>query len=158
MQDIPAIAALYGQIDAEFESERARAAASGNAASVSRVEAKQRINDQAYFLLCWGQIEVAVDDACRNAIRKRIASTDWAVRRAWDLYNPDDKRLSGLRFEDRLAIVLDRQAGAGSPFARAIAHYSLRNSIGHGRLRPERIDVQAVVSDFHQIQSSLTVR
>jgi hypothetical protein len=72
------------------------------------IEAKQRINDQAYFVLCWGQLEAAIDDICRTAIRNRQSSGNWAVRRAWDLYNPNESRLSGLRFEDRTALVLDR--------------------------------------------------
>lgn len=156
MQDLAALAALYDEIDAWLEAQRTHAAASGNDADVSRVETKQRLNDQAYFVLCWGQLEAEIDNTCREAIRRRKGDTDWNVRRAWDLFNPDDKRLSGLSFEDRAALVLDRGGGSGRPFARVISFYALRNQIAHGKLRPDRIDVTAVAAEFYQIQSVLT--
>ena len=103
------------EIDEEFEAQRTSATLRGDLQRVTQIAAKQMINDQAYFVLCWGQLELAIDDACRNAIRRRQASGNWAVRRAWDLYNPDDRRLSGLRFEDRTALVLDRSGAQRSP-------------------------------------------
>lgn len=156
MQDLAALAALHAEIDAYLEAARASAVSSSDPASVQRVEIKQRLNDQAYFVLCWGQMETAIDDGCRRSIRRKRGSPDWQVRRAWDLYNPEDPRLSGLRFEDRVGLLLDRAEGRGSPYARIVAYYSLRNGIAHGRLRSDRIDVSAVASDFYLIQSSLS--
>jgi hypothetical protein len=155
MQDLAALAAACAELDAYYESLLSQSEESGDRAIVDRTERKQRLNDQAYFVLCWGQLEVAIDNACRTAIRKRRASLDWAVRRAWDLYNPEDKRLSGLGFEDRVALVLDRRGGPGSPWARVQFYYALRNQIAHGMLRPDRIDVTSAVGEFYQIQSAL---
>ena len=155
MRDLPFIRAVYLEIDAGLEAERSAARASEDSHAVDRIEQKQRINDQAYFVLCWGQLETAIDDTCRAAIRRRRASGNWTVRRAWDLYNPDEDRLSGLRFEDRTALVLDRSAGAGSAWARVMTYYALRNQIAHGGLQAERIDVDEVVQEFFQIQASL---
>ena len=117
---------------------------------------KQRVNDQAYFVLCWGQLEAEIDQACREAIRRHRNDTSWSVRRAWDLYNPDDKRISGLSFEDRTALVVDHGAGPGSIWAKIIGYYALRNQIAHGHLRPERIDVSNVVQQCYIIQSALS--
>lgn len=153
MRDLPHVLAVYLEIDATLEAQRSNAA--GNMAVVANIDLKQRINDQAYFVLCWGQLEIAIDDMCRAAIRTRRASGNWAVRRAWDLYNPDDDRLSGLRFENRVALVLDRNAGRGSPWAKVMDYYALRNQIAHGELQAQRIDVDAVAQDFFNIQAAL---
>lgn len=155
MRDLPFIQAVYLEIDAELEAQRSAARASGDANAVGRIEAKQRINDQAYFVLCWGQLETAIDDTCRTAIRNRRSSANWAIRRAWDLYNPDDDRLSGLRFEDRTALVLNRNEGTGSPWAKVMRYYALRNQIAHGELQAQRIDVEEVAKEFFQIQAVL---
>lgn len=156
MQDLAALAALYAELDAHLATLRTQAIADGDAQGADRIDARQRLNDQAYFIVCWGQLESAIDDVCRAAIRRRRNDADWTVRRAWDLYNPDEKRLSGLTFEDRTALVLDRQGGPGSPWARVQFYYALRNQIAHGKLRPDRIDVTAVVGEMYAIQAALT--
>jgi hypothetical protein len=155
MQDLPRVAALYEEIDASFESQRSDASARGDINAVQKIETNQVINDQAYFLLCWGQLESEIDDKCRAAIRSRIADKNWAIRRAWDMFDPDEKRLSGLRFEDRKALLLDRDGGRGSPWAWVMGHYAMRNQIAHGTLRSQRIDVTQVVQDFYVIQGAL---
>jgi hypothetical protein len=155
VRDLPFIRAVYLEIDAELDTQLTAARASGDSAAVDRIESKQQINDQAYFVLCWGQLETAINEKCRSVIRKRRASGNWAVRRAWDLYDPDDDRLSGLSFEDRTALVVDRNAGRGSPWAMVMTYYALRNQIAHGRLLAKRIEVDEVVDDFFQIQGGL---
>ncbi len=155
MRDLPHIESIYVEVDGALDAQRTAAHADGDTAAVQRIESKQRINDQAYFVLCWGQLEMAIDDMCRNAIRRRQSSGNWAIRRAWDLYNPDDDRLSGLRFEHRTALVLDQKAGSNSPWAKTMSYYALRNQIAHGTLKAERIDIHEVVQEFFQIQSFL---
>lgn len=155
MRDLPHIRAVYLQIDSDFEGQRTEAAAVSDDDAVNKIEGKQRINDQAYFVLAWGQLETEIDRNCRAAIRNRVASGNWQIRRAWDLYNPDDDRMSGLKFEERTALVLDRKGGAGSPWAKVMNYYSLRNQIAHGTLLADRIDVDFVIQEFFQIQSAL---
>ena len=147
------IAALYVEVDNMLDAIRAKAA-SDDRPAVQRIERKLRVNDQAYFVLAWGQIEEAIDGACRAAIRRGQALSGWRNRRAWMLYNPDEPRLSGLRFEDRAALVLER-GGTPNHFATAMRHYNVRNQIAHGTLLSERIDVSTVVQDFYLVQSSL---
>ena len=61
--------------------------------------------------------------------------------------------MSGLSFEDRLSLVLEK---GSQPWKRTMQHYNVRNQIAHGALRSERIDVSSVVQEFYLIQSSLT--
>ena len=155
MKELTEIRALYLEIDAAFEAELDRATHAGDIAAADRIKRNQLINDQAYFILTWGQLERAIDDVCRLAIRARQAMPAWSDRRGWDLFNPDDRRLSGLTFEERLALVVDRAAGRGSPWALAKKYYDLRNQIAHGTLRSEGLDVNAVIQDFYVIQGAL---
>ena len=151
MRDLQAIVAAYEQLDTHLEG--VRSAADTDTGSRDRIAQRQRINDQAYFVLAWGQFESSVEDACREAIRRGQAQRDWRSSRVWSLYNPEDRRLSGLRFEDRLALVLEK---GSENWRRAMQHYNVRNQIAHGTLRSERIDVTAVVQEFYLMHSALT--
>lgn len=153
MRSLPQLIALYEEIDAGFE--KTRTVAATDTPTQERIEANQRLNDQACFVLCWGQLETEINTVCSDAIRRRRDHPQWTVRRGWDLYNPDDRRLSGLSFEDRAALVLDRKAGNGSPWARVMRYYALRNQIAHGMVLPTRTDVSGAVQDFYQIQGAL---
>lgn len=156
MKSLQQIGALYAEIDAGFKAELDDALANGDRAAAQRIEQKRILNSQAYFVLCWGQLETEIDDACRAAIRKRKASRSWERRRGFDFYNPDDRRLAGLPFDRRVAIVLDIDGGAGSPYAKVMLYYEMRNRIAHGNLEAKRIRVSAAVADFYVVQGALT--
>ena len=61
-------------------------------------------------MLAWDQRESEIEEACRGAIRNAQGHSDWRHRRAWTLYNPDDLRLSGLSFQSRLTLVVDKDS------------------------------------------------
>lgn len=65
MKDIQAIAALYEQVDNYLETLRDTEETAGGDAERDRVTHKQRINDQAYFVVAWGQLEAEIEEACR---------------------------------------------------------------------------------------------
>lgn len=155
MRDLAALSSLHAEINLRFEDLLGRALDGSSLDEARRITTKQRLNDQAYFVLCWGQLEAEIDDRCREVIRAGRAHADWRARRGWQMYNPDDRRLSGLRFEDRVGLVLDRDGGPGSPYARVMDYYALRNGIAHGRLRTDGVEIGTVVADFHLIQSEL---
>ena len=155
MKSLPQIGALYEEIDSRFDAELDNAVATGDTAATQRIEQKQLLNDQAYFVLCWGQLEGEIDETCRTAIRRRKANANWDMRRGFDFYDPDDKRLSGLPFDRRVALILDRDGGPGKPYSRVMAYYETRNKIAHGRLEATRIDVSEVVADFYVIRGAL---
>ena len=152
MSDLRTIADLYAEVDDFLEALRDKAIADGATKHRERIEHKQRINDQAYFVLAWGQLEADIVNACRSTIRYAQTHGDWRDRRSWTLYNPDDRRLSGLSFENRLTLVLEK---GSENWKKVLQHYSVRNQIAHGRLRSQRIDVSRVIEEFHQIATSL---
>lgn len=112
---------------------------------------KRKINEQAYFLLAWGQVDADITDACGNVIRRGQSQRKWRDRRAWSLYDPDDRRLSGLRFASRLMLVLEKDEG---DWKRMIDLYSVRNRIAHGNLVLENFDMKTAAKDLLRIQSS----
>ena len=152
MSDLQAIAASYERIDSFLGDLRDSCDAAGEADERDRVAREQELNDQAWFVLAWGQLETDIDDACRDAIRHAQSHADWRYHRAWSLYNPDDRRLSGLSFENRLTLVLEKGSGE---WKRTMQLYNVRNQIAHGTLLSERIDVSSEIQDFFRIQSSL---
>ena len=101
MSDLRAIADLYAEVDDSLEALRDKAVADGATTQRERIERKQRINDQAYFVLASGQLEADIVDACRSTIRHALTHGDWRDRRAWTLYSPDDRRLLLFRRQRR---------------------------------------------------------
>jgi hypothetical protein len=153
MRSIQELLGHYSAIDQFLETQRL--SGPRDAGWLSSIERRQILNDQAWFVLCWGQLETRLDDGCRSAIRKRRANPDWTKRRGWDLYNPEDKRLSGLSFEERVSLVLDRQLGGGSAWNMVMKWYALRNLVAHGGTYAKRIDLNGVVGEFYQIESKI---
>ncbi len=153
MKLIPELLGCYGEIDNHLEAERV--SSGPDIARNKQIEQRQKINDQAYFVLCWGQLEAELNRSCREAIRKRSNNPDWTKRRAWDLYNPDDKRHSGLSFEERVSLVLDKQDNSGGEWKLVMKYYEQRNRIAHGGSHEHRIHLNSVIRDFYQIQSKI---
>jgi hypothetical protein len=151
VKDLDRFISAFQKLDRLLEEERTTLVSTGNLSAAQKLEEQMRINGQAYFLLIWGQIEQAVDDACRSTIRSR-RSGKRAERRGWDIYNPDDKRLSGLAFHDRAALVLDRYNPKGE-YAKLIGYYEQRNQIAHGKSYAFLFDIADVAADFRLIQS-----
>ena len=149
MSDLEAIAALYQQLDNSLEDLREQYDAAGEAGERDRVARQQRLNEQAWFVLAWGQLEAEIGDACREAIRSGQSQEEWRDRRAWSLYDSDNPRLG---FRNRLTLVLDRSS---DEWKRTVELYEVRNQIAHGELRSEGIDVSTVIEDFNRIQASL---
>ena len=57
------------------------------------------MNDQAYFVLAWGQLEADIAETCRDTIWKAQQDHVWEARRAWALYDPEGRRPPRLTFE-----------------------------------------------------------
>ena len=69
MSDLQAIAAAYEQVDLHLQSLRYTEDGVGEDPSADSVEREQRLNDQVYFVLAWGQLEADIEEASREAIR-----------------------------------------------------------------------------------------
>ena len=149
MSNLQEILALYRKIDNHFDDLLDSCTEAGDMTGRYRVEKEQEINDQAYFVLAWGQLEADVDDACQGVIETGRAQEDWRYQRPWNLYDPENPRLS---FRNRLKLVLRQDT---EEWQLAVDHYGMRNKIAHGTLLSERIDVSSVILYFERIQSSL---
>lgn len=153
VSDLHAIFAAYEQIDRQLEAIQGTEERAGEeAARELPVFEIRQINEQAYFLLAWGQMEVDIDDSCRDAIRHGQSQADWRDRRAWSLHNPEDRRLSGLSFENRLSLVLEKGSAERKEVMRL---YNLRNQIAHGSLHPDGVDTRDVIRVLFRIRSML---
>ena len=93
MTDLQAIATLYEEIDNARESLRGTLPATGKDADP--IPRKQQINDQAYSVLAWGQLEADIAETRRDTIRKAQQGDHWQTRRAWALYDPEGRRPHG---------------------------------------------------------------
>jgi hypothetical protein len=152
VSDLQAIAVAYERVDLHLQSLRDAEDGSSEDPSPESVDREQRLNDQAYFVLAWGQLEADIEEACREAIREGQSHEDWRHRRAWSLYNPEDRRLSGLTFQNRLTLVIEK---GSDDWKRTMELYNVRNQIAHGALLSGGIDMASVIRDFFRIQSSL---
>lgn len=151
MTDLQAIASLYEEIDNALESLRGTLPATGNGADP--IPRKQQINDQAYFVLAWGQLEADITETCRDTIREAQQDDDWETRRAWALYDPEGRRPPRLTFENQLSLVLERDSDG---WQKAMQFYRVRNQVAHGELLSEGIDVSSVIQQFQAIQTAMT--
>ena len=87
------------------------------------------------------------------AIRNRLGSANWEIRRAWDAHDPDNMRA---KFEDRAALVLDRANQNTEAYRKMIRYFGQRNRVAHGTSLASGIDVPTVISDAYQIASELS--
>ncbi len=71
MSDLQAVAAVYERADLHLRSLRDTEDGNGHEPDAGSAERERSINDQAYFVLAWGQLEANIDEACREAVRAR---------------------------------------------------------------------------------------
>lgn len=152
MKELAAIEKTCTQIADEFDRKLNSARQAGKKIEIDWLEHQILVNDLAYFILIWGQLEARINDHCTKAIRKRLNSSNWQSHRAWDAFDPDNLRA---RFEDRAALVLDRRNIKSEACRRTIRYYGQRNRVAHGNSLAMGIDVQFIITDIYQIVSEL---
>jgi len=145
------IAETFEKVDRHLAGRRKAGKAAGGKPLPRSIGRKRKINEQAWFLLAWGQLDADITDACRNIIRMGQSQEKWRDRRAWSMHNPDDRRLFGLRFASRLMLVLERD---NRDWKRTMELYSTRNRIAHGNLELENFDMRTAANDLLRIQES----
>ena len=105
------------------------------------ISIKQSINDQAYFLLAWGQIEAQIRKAHDEA--DRLDKSRGLVK----------QRHGRLSFKKQLSGVFEKTS---KDWEQVWDYYKLRNDIAHGNLKMEFLAFSGIVSDFFEIQSKLS--
>ncbi|MFC6028039.1 hypothetical protein [Methylobacterium mesophilicum] len=152
MNLVPQILAAYTETENYLLGELNSALNDSNLPRQAILQDYRRFNDNAYFVLLWGQLENEINAKFVAMITAGQAHTDWSERRKFYNYNLDKTR-----FEDRLSLLLDKQAGRGSEWALAMRYYGYRNKIAHGESNRTGIDVTTVIGVLYQVQSALTV-
>ena len=152
MNLVPQIIAAYTETEGYLLGQINDALNTNNVSRQTSLRDFRRFNDNAYFVLLWGQLENEINTKFESFILAGKAHHDWAERRNFYNYNP-----SKTKFEDRLSLLLDKQAGSGSEWALAMRYYAHRNKIAHGESNRTGIDVTTVVAALYQVQSALTV-
>ena len=153
MKELPVIEATYMVLATILDDRLELAQNQGDASQMERITKQQRINDSAYFILAWGQLEAQINEECVKAIVRRKDNSNWEMRRAWDSF--DEGRLR-MRFEDRVALLLDRADSKSAAYRDTINLYGQRNQVAHGKSLATGIDVPAVISQLYQIASELS--
>jgi hypothetical protein len=128
MNLVPQILAAYTETDNYLFGQLDDAINSNSSARQASVQDFRRFNDNAYFVLLWGQLESEINVKFATVISAGQSHPDWAERRKFYTYNVDKTK-----FEDRLSLLLDKQAGKGSAWALAMRYYEHRNKIAHGK-------------------------
>ncbi|MCY3022655.1 MAG: hypothetical protein NTW87_27060 [Planctomycetota bacterium] len=83
------------------------------------------INDQAYFLMMFGQLEDHVNSQCKKLVTRKKTAPRWKDRRAWDTFDPEREP-----FMNRVALLTDK---GGKAFRQVKYYYEdLRCEIAHG--------------------------
>jgi len=147
------IMGAYTAVDRWLEEQLAEAAAQNQPRREKGLQSRQAMNDHAYFVLLFGQFEIAVNEACIRAIKSRQAATNWLRRRGWDILRPDDRRLGGLSFEDRVALVLDRRT---EDYRQVKRYYDIRNMAAHGKFQGDYLDIGRVAADLQTLFGRLS--
>ena len=70
MSDLEAVAAAHELTDNLLEWREDR----------ERIADERRINEQAYFVLAWRQLEADIDEACKGVIGEGRRNADWRHR------------------------------------------------------------------------------
>ncbi len=152
MNLVPQIRAAYSETDSYLLNQLNIAPNSSNVSRQNNLQDFRRLNDNAYFVVLWGQLENEINAKFAAMISSGQAHPDWKERRKFYNYTVDKTK-----FEERLLLLIDKQAGKGSLWALAMRYYEHRNKIAHGESNRTGIDVTAVIAALYQMQSALTV-
>ncbi len=150
MQRLPEVKAAYDRLVGLLRAEIAIAVAGSDAVKERKLIETQQILDYAFFVLCFAQFERGITECFETARDRREANPDWTRRRGWDIDGLNNGRQ--VRFEDRVALVLDRR---GADYGKVINDYQKRNHVAHGGLSEPIAALDQFVRELFDISSRL---
>ena len=122
--------------------------ATGDAPAEGKLVEAQKILDYAFFVLCFAQFERESAQESFEVARDRRRRIQIDQARGWDVDGLSSGRR--VRFEDRVALVLDR---TGSDYGKVIADYQKRNHIAHGGLSEPVAPLDQFVQELFDVSS-----
>ena len=155
MKEFGRIIAAHGSTDAQLAALENGAFLANDQKRANNLKDQRFINDQAYFILLFAQLESYVNQKCEVAITRRASSPHWHVRRAWDTFattKEQSVRISRITFEDRLALLLDKQ---GNDFRKIMEFYEIRNHIAHGGFNRAVSSIVTIAQEFRTLAAKL---
>lgn len=151
MKHFDDVTAVFRLIDAHFEQRMIDALlGDGGIPGYDTLEAQRRINAQAYFALLFSQLEAEANSLCGDLIGHMQAQPASRDRRAWDII--DDKNIRGLHFMKRVALLTTK---GGTVYKRVKELYDTRNSIAHGDLLSDSLDLTPIAEEMQDIAAQL---
>jgi len=148
MKDFKAIHEAYLAIDnclAVLESRES--AAKGR----RRLQRMREINDQAYFVMLFAQLEERIKDQCERLIARKKGLAKWTSRRLWDAVDVDK-----LSFKQLLALLAEK---GGADFNKVSNYYLDRCKIAHGEvLSSWSVSIPSVVVEFQALAARLKAK
>lgn len=133
-----------GQLDRK---ERGARSADGKAKWAQR----RMVNDHAYFVMLFAQLESLVDERCDKLVAGKKAGRHWKARRLWDSID-----LDRLAFMQRVALLCEKGQAV---YGKVRRYYGIRCEIAHGDsplVGP--IALSMIVPDLFGIAAALKVR
>ncbi|MCX7046202.1 MAG: hypothetical protein NTX50_12045 [Candidatus Sumerlaeota bacterium] len=127
MSYIRHIYAAYLHSDAAFDEQEARAHSTQRKEQWTR---KRELNNYAYFILLFTQLEDHINEECRKLIVRKSAAGTWRGKRLWDSIE-----LENLNFKQRVALLAEK---GGTDFNKITEYYKVRCEIAHGDSSPRR--------------------
>lgn len=109
---------------------------------------KKQINDYAYFVLLFAQLEDYINEQCTKLINKKLTLGSWKNRRLWDEITVDR-----MHFMRRVALLTEK---GHTLYNKADKYYRLRCEIAHGDSSPGKlIHIPTVITDLKNLKTNL---
>lgn len=148
MKSFREILRAYLAVDDLLQTEETRARTATRKATWAN---DRRINDQAYFVILFAQLEEKIKASSTSLVAKRIQKANWSSRRAWDTF--DVERMS---FKGRVSLLVDKHQ---TEYAKIMKYYKIRCDLAHGVLYAKMpIVIVTVAADFQALAAKLKGR
>ncbi|MBE7558310.1 hypothetical protein HS125_04955 [bacterium] len=95
----------------------------------ARWSRKMILNDQAYFVMLFAQLEDRITGKCRALIKRKSATGKWGSRRSWQILDAHD--VERMPFTRRVALLLEKGT---ADYTEVCGFYRDRCAIAHGQL------------------------
>jgi hypothetical protein len=144
------ILATYYDIDTVYALRELKAAKAGHVKKEAGIKEVRKLNDQAYFMILFAQMEDIISKKAERLVRiKKNSLKNWGSRRSWDIINKD---IVQVHFKSRLGLLLDIK---GKEFLTISKYYKIRNDIAHKGTTTQSIFMPVVSADIEAITKML---
>jgi hypothetical protein len=109
---------------------------------------RRAINEQAYFVIIFAQLEDYINTQCRRLVASKRSQTSWKRKRLWDKISVP--RIDRVPFMDRVAL-LTKRGDADYNIVKAL--YDARCALAHGGTYSVNVMFQA--EDMHNVAKRL---